>query len=298
MPAPADPLAALSSRPAVVAAVEQAREACGALRWHPALRRRTAEVRTEACVRAAAASAEVEGVRLPLGQVRAMVGPATAGGPAVREVGSAVGAGAAAAAGVGSPARDAVDAVVRGSLRATLDTYDLARGLSRAPAQVLARLHTLAAADLVRLRAGAGPGAGPDSTSDTLGRPRPDAAGRVDALVRLLTTDATKAPGLVLAAVADAECTTTDAFLPGAGVVARALARTVVVATGLDPSGVTVPERFALLDAPGRLEALSGWSSGTVEGVEAWVLWWGRAVVVGADHGRQVADEVLAGRLA
>lgn len=120
----------------------------------------------------------------------------------------------------------------------------------------------------------------------------------MDALVRLLTAGTTQAPGLVLAAVADAECTTTDAFVPAAGVVGRALARTVVVATGLDPAGVGVPERSALLDGPGRLEALAGWSSGTVEGVEAWVLWWGRAVLVGADHGRQVADEVLAGRLA
>lgn len=279
MPTPVDPLAVLSARPAVVAAVEQARQACGDLRWHPALRRRTAEVRTEACVRAAAASAEVEGVRLPLAQVRAMVGPATADGPAVHEA--------------GSPAQDAVDAVVRGSLRATLDAYDLARGLPRAPAQVLARLHTLAAADLVARGDG-----GASGGDDTLGRPRPEAAGRVDALVRLLTSGTTQAPGLVQAAVADAECTVTDAFRPGAGVVARALARTVVVATGLDPLGVTVPERFALVDGPGRLEALSGWSSGTAAGVEAWVLWWGRAVVAGAEQGRQVADEVLAGRLA
>lgn len=292
---PADPLAALSARPAVVAAVEHARQACGDLRWHPALRRRTAEVRAEACVRAAAASAEVEGVRLPLAQVRAMVGPAadgSAGGTAP-----------------GSPVQDAVDAVVRGSLRANLDAHDLARGLSRAPAQVLARLHTLVAADLVGRGAGGGPdgrpdlgpGAvpdgGPGGAGDTLGRPRPGAAARVDALVRLLTAGSTQAPGLVLAAVADAECTVTDAFVPGAGVLARALARTVVVSTGLDPAGVTVPERYALLDGPGRLEALAGWSSGTVEGVEAWVLWWGRAVVVGAEHGRQVADEVLAGRL-
>ena len=39
-----------------------------------------------------------------------------------------------------------------------------------------------------------------------------------------------------LAALADAEVTTTRAFEPSAGVLARALARTVVVATGLDPT--------------------------------------------------------------
>lgn len=267
MPGP-DPLAALAARPAVVEAVELARQACTELRWHPALRRRTAEVRTEACVRAAAASAELEGVRLPLAQVRAMVAP---GPPA--EPGAVDGV-------------DPVDAVVRGSLRATLETFDLARGLDRAPAQLLARLHALAAGDLV--------GA---TGTDSLGRPAPAATARVAGLVRLLA-GGTRAPGLVLAAVAEAELTTTAAFSPCGGVVARALARTVVVASGLDPHGVVVPERHALADRPGREAALAGYAGGSPEGVEGWVVWWGRAVVAGAGHGRRVADEVMAGRLA
>lgn len=261
-----DPLAALAARPSVAAAVDRARQACTELRWHPALRRRTAEVRTEACVRAAAASAELEGVRLPLAQVRAMVG---AGSPD----------------GFPDPV-DPVDAVVRGALRATLDGHDLARGLTRAPGQALARLHALAATELV------GTGG-----RDTVGRPRPEAAARVGALVRLLA-GGSGAPGLVLAAVAEAEVTTTDAFTPAAGVVGRALSRTVVVGSGLDPHGVVVPERHGLADRPGREAALTGYASGAPEGVEAWVVWFGEAVVAGAQQGRQVADEVLAGRLA
>jgi hypothetical protein len=181
---------------------------------------------------------------------------------------------------------DAVDAVVRGSLRATLETFGLAPGLHRAPAQVLARLHALAAADLV----------GPAGT-DVLGRPAPGAAARVSGLVALLA-GGTGAPGLVLAALAEAELTTTAAFVPAGGVVARALARTVVVASGLDPHGVVVPERHALADRPGRESALAGYAGGTPEGVQAWVVWWGQAVVAGAGHGRRVADEVMAGRLA
>ncbi len=279
-----DPLAALAARPAVAEAVDAARQACSELRWHPALRRRTAEVRTEACVRAAAASAEVDGVRLPLAQVRAMVVPAQ------QPAGSAPTTGTLPRPG---GAVDPVDAVVRGALRATLDSYDLARTLTRSPAQVLARLHTLAAADLFGRDA---PHGGPRD-HDSLGRPRPEARSRVDALVRLLA-GGTEAPGLLLAALADAECTTTEAFVPGSGVLARALARTVVVATGLDPHGVVVPERHALADGPGREAALVGYARGTPEGVEAWVLWWGRAVVAGAEHGRVVADEVMAGRLA
>jgi len=272
-----DPLAALAGRPAVVEAVAQARQACSELRWHPALRRRSAEVRTEAGVRAAAASAELEGVRLPLAQVRAMVA-----------------AGAAAGAVTGPLTErpvDAVDALVRGALRATLETFDLARGLDRAPAQVLARLHALAAADLL---VAAGPATG---AAASLGRPSPAAATRVAGLVRLLA-GGSRAPGLVLAAVCEAELTTTAAFTPAGGVVARALARTVVVASGLDPHGVVVPERHALTDGAGREAALAGYAAGTADGVQGWVVWWGEAVVAGAAHGRRVAEEVLAGRLA
>ncbi|WP_380169432.1 hypothetical protein [Jannaschia sp. R86511] len=297
MPRPDDPLATLSARPAVQQAVDAARQACSDLRWHPALRRRTAEVRTEACVRAAAASAELDGVRLPLAQVRAMVVPGGGtGAPGDDRVGAAAAVvdpaadpGPADASGPAVPV-DPVDAVVRGALRASLEAHGLARGLSRAPAQVLARLHTLAAADLV------GRAAGPAGTA-TLGRPRPEAAARVEGLVRLLA-DGTDAPGLVLAAVADAECVVTAAFTPGSGVLARALARTVLVGTGLDPLGVTVPERAALADRAGRDEALAAYASGGAAGVEAWVVWWGQTVVAGAEQGRRVADEVMAGRLA
>ena len=48
----------------------------------------------------------------------------------------------------------------------------------------------------------------------------------------------------------------------------------------------------------GREQALAGYAAGGAGGVETWVVWWGQAVVAGAAHGRQVADEVLAGRLA
>jgi len=284
-----DPLAALAGRPAVVEAVAQARQACSELRWHPALRRRSAEVRTEAGVRAAAASAELEGVRLPLAQVRAMVAAGAAPGAA-----AGAAPGAAAGAVTGSPTErplDAVDALVRGALRATLETFDLARGLDRAPAQVLARLHALAAADLL---GAAGPATG---SAASLGRPSPAAATRVAGLVRLLA-GGSRAHGLVLAAVCEAELITTAAFTPAGGVVARALARTVVVASGLDPHGVVVPERHALTDRAGREIALAGYAAGTADGVQGWVVWWGEAVVAGAGHGRRVAEEVMAGRLA
>ena len=254
------PLDALAARPEVVDAVAVAREACTALRWHPALRRRVAEVHTEVCVRAAAASAEAEGARLPLDLVRAEVlaGPAPATG------------------------REPVHAVVVGALRATLALDDVGPRLLTAPAQALARLHTLAAAGLV--------------PPERLGRPRPEASQRLGALTRALSVGGST-PSLVLAAVACAEIVTLDVFPPVSAVVGRAVARGVVTAGGLDPLGVTLPERHVLSDRAGHDAALAGWAAGG-DGAAAWVVWWGGAVVAGAEHGRAVADAVLAGRLA
>ena len=255
------PLDALAARPEVAEAVAAAREACTALRWHPALRRRVAEVHTEVCVRAAAASAEAEGVRLPLDLVRAEVlaGPTPGTG------------------------REPVHAVVVGALRATLALDDVGPRLGTAPAQALARLHTLAASGLV--------------PPERLGRPRPEVSERLGALTRLLSTGSSSIPSLVLAAVAYAEIITLDAFPPVSAVLGRAVARGVATGGGLDPLGVTVPERHVLADRAGHDAALAGYGSGG-DGATAWVVWWGGAVVAGAEHGRAVADAVLAGRLA
>jgi hypothetical protein len=263
----------LVADPRVVAAVDEARSACAALRWLPAMRRRADQVRVEACVRAAAASAEVDGARLPLAEVRALV---VRGGAAVPVQG---GAGPAA-----TDRPDPVRALALGALRVTLDAYPSAVPLGRAPRQVMARMHALAAADLVL-----DPGA--------LGRPSPGAAERLELLARLVLGP-TPAPTLVVAALVDAEITTSDAFVPVSGVVARALARTVVVQGGLDPAGVVVPERHAVADRAGREAALAGYRSGDPEGVVAWVRWWGDAVVAGAREATVVAEHVMAGRLA
>lgn len=254
-----DPLHALAARRDVAAAVAAARDACTELRWHPALRRRVAEVHTEVCVRAAAASAEVAGVRLPLALVRAEVlaGPTPGAG------------------------REPVNAVVVGALRATLGLDEVGARLMAAPAQALARLHTLAASGLL--------------PADQLGRPRPEVAQRLGALCRLLSAGGST-PTLVLAAVAYAEIATLDAFPPVSGVLGRAVARGVTTTGGLDPLGVCLPERHVLAGRAGHDAAMAGYAAGG-DGAAAWVLWWGGAVVAGVRHGREVADVVLAGRL-
>src|SRR4051794_41787414 len=60
----------ITALPGVAAAVDEAREACTRLRWHPALRRKADAARAESGVRAVRSSAALAGARFPLDLVR------------------------------------------------------------------------------------------------------------------------------------------------------------------------------------------------------------------------------------
>jgi hypothetical protein len=164
---------------------------------------------------------------------------------------------------------------------------------------VLARLHTAAAAgrtpdeDLGRVR---GAGVAPGDLGG-LG-PAPDgaeAAARLALLTR--TVEATRAPALLVAAVVHGEVLALRPFVAGNGVVARAAARLLLAARGLDPTGAVLPEAaWAAALAP-YLAGAARFATGTPDGVAAWVAGYADAVVAGAGEARAVADAVLAGRL-
>jgi hypothetical protein len=105
-------------------------------------------------------------------------------------------------------------------------------------------------------------------------------------------------PGLVVAALVHAEVATLRPFVRGNGVVARAAERAVLQATGLDPTGVAVPELGHLRGglAP-YVGALAAYASGSADGVALWLRHCGDAVVAGADEGMRVCAAVRAGRL-
>ncbi|WP_454050753.1 Fic family protein [Cellulomonas sp. Marseille-Q8402] len=281
-PSPAaDPLAPLLDLPGVRAAVDRARTAGEELRWHEAFRRRWREVRAEADVRAARASAAVDGARVPLDVLRRVA--------------------------TGGAAPDAADArLAVGSLRATVlaATWRPDLGGRSEPVlpplgQVLARLHTAAGAgwlpeaDLGRVRAAGVPaqdlgGLGPAPDG-------PDVAERLALLTR--TVAASRAPALLVAAVVHGEVLALRPFVAGNGVVARAVARLVLSARGLDPTGAVAPEVAWAASPNPYLAAAARFATGTPEGVAAWLVGAGDAVVAGAAEGRTVADAVLAGRL-
>lgn len=279
-PSPAvEAVARLAELPGVPEQVEAAREACTRLRWHEALRRRIPEAAAESRVRGAAASGELEGASMPVDAVRdVMRGAAT-----------------------WSERPDPVELTVRGVVAATAESEHVAPVVLTAPLQALARLHTAAAADLVR--------------ADVLGRPRlpgedsaeladlgpaPDAAevaARLRALVEVLVA-APRLPVVVAAAVVHAEIATVRPFVRGNAVVARALDRALVRVGGLDPTGVAVTEHgHGAEGGAAYLGALAAYGRGDVAGVGLWITHCCTAVRSAAAEGERVADAVRAGRL-
>ena len=272
-------LSALAELPGVPERIAAAREACERLRWHEALRRRIPEAAAESRVRGAQASAALEGATVPLDLVRDVMRGAAQW-----------------------PLQpDPVELVARGAVTATAESEHVRGLVASAPLQALARLHVAAASDLV--------------PANQLGRPRIEAEtsaefldlgaapmasalrDRLDLLVAVMTAGSA-VPALVVAAVAHAEIATTRPFVRGNGVVARAVERALVQATGLDPTGVVVTEAgHATQGGPAYLGALAAYGTGTPEGLALWIGHCADAILAGATQGEQICDAVRAGRL-
>ncbi len=174
------------------------------------------------------------------------------------------------------------DPVLAGALRVAEASGGLLGTWQRAPLQVLARLHVLAAADLA-----------PDSA---LGRPRSSAriSARLDGLARLVAGDSQVAAP-VLVAVVHGELLTLAPFEHASGVVARAAARLTAIATGLDPKGLVVPEVAHLRREREYRAAAAGFAEGGPEPVGRWILHCCVAVRAGALEAGSIAEAVASG---
>jgi Fic family protein len=274
----ASALLTLAGTDEIADAIAQAREACTALRWHEALRRRTAEAAAESRVRGARASALLEGADVPVRGVRDHLRGAFA-----------------------LAATDPGTAVARGAINATAAAEQITGLILKAPAQALVRLHTAAVADLVPAGSVGRPRLAGESADDlTAIGPAPEAAeaaARLRALSRALTADE-QLPGVVLAALVHAELATARPFGYGNGVVARAAERAILIATGVDPTGVAVPEFGHSQNGTVAYHgSLAAYADGGIAGARLWLLHCAQAVIAGAGEGTRVADAVLAGRL-
>jgi len=275
---PADLLAPLLALPGVEAAVADARAAVDALLSHRVLRRGSAEVTAESALRGARASAELEGAGIELERLR----------------GQLMGGGR-----IALPSKDERGArVVEGAVRLHADLGQLLVPWRHSPRQALARLHVLAAADLVADRDGLGrprpAGVVPDDPVGIGPAPEPlEVAARLDGLARLLT-GGTAVPAVVVAAVVHGELMALRPFGTVDGLVARAAARLVLIDRGLDPKAVSAPEvGHAELGGHGEGEyasALRAYAAGGPDGVATWVVHCARAVALGAREGLAVCE--------
>ncbi len=246
-----DPLAPLLDLTGVADAFDEARVAVDAALAHRALRRQGGPAAAEAALRSAAASAALEGRGYDLAEVR--TGTVT-------------------------------DPVVQGALRVAGALTGLTDTWRRAPWQVLARLHLLAARDAV-----AEPLLGRPTESPL---PADQVGGRLESLAGLIS-GGTSAPALLIAAVVHGELLTLRPFAGPNGVVARAAARLTMMAYGLDPRGLLVPEIGHLAVQPEYLGGMGTFATGTPDGVRAWLRHCAGATVAGAAETTALCTELL-----
>jgi hypothetical protein len=254
----ADPLAHLVDLPGVEAAVDTARTSVDAVIAHRALRKRGADIALESSLRGARASAALEGVEVDLEFLRS--GNLRLDHP-------------------GRP-------VAQAALRVAQEVPQLEQVWRSSPFQALARLHVVAAADLVDegqlVDVGRPRTTAPEGIADA---PDPAEVGpRLGVLARILREDRAT-PAVIVGAVVHGELLALRPFGTRDALVARAAERLVLRTRGLDPRGITVPEVGHALQ--GRLPysaAAEGFAEGSPEGVAAWIAFCARSVSFGADE--------------
>lgn len=161
------------------------------------------------------------------------------------------------------------DAIARDAVRLSAELLSLVPVLRQTPLQAFARLHALAAAGTL-----------PDGE---LGRPRgAHEVERLRGLAELLTTDRTT-PALMIASIAHADLATVAPFGSHNGIVARAAERLVLVARGVDPTSLVVPEAGHLVLREAYESNLRGYASGQRAGIHSWLLYAAEAFTAGAE---------------
>ncbi|WP_344107449.1 oxidoreductase [Nocardiopsis rhodophaea] len=250
-----DPLQRIAELPGVGEAVGQARDVVDRLLGHRVLRRRSSDVSMESALRGARASALLEGA------------------DAAVETLEHVRSGA------------SEDPRVKGALRVSGELGTLVETWPKAPHQVLARLHTLAAADGVPAERLGRPRTEEEPADDPLGiGTAPSAAevsARLGALNTLLATRSS-VPALAVGAIVHGELAALRPFGWGDGIIARAAERLTLIERGLDPKSL-VPSELGYEELREEYApALRGYLTATPEGVGAWVVYCCRAVEAGA----------------
>ncbi|MGB7982462.1 MAG: hypothetical protein WCF36_16905 [Candidatus Nanopelagicales bacterium] len=235
-----DPLLGLLDLPGVAQSLDAARTAVDELLWDRAVGREIGLVTAESALRGAWANAWFDGAECGLPELR--TGAVLDSSPIGRLLAGTVG------------------------MHAQLP--ELVAVIGTAPAQALARMHAVVAhgfvadEDLGRPRSGA-----PDDPLRLGESVDPSALPqRLGELSRMLV--GSKAPGVLVAAVAHAEVACLRPFSWGSGLVARALPRLVLAQRGVDPGMLGAPELgLKAVGRPAYVRAVRGYAQGSPEGV-------------------------------
>ena len=140
------------------------------------------------------------------------------------------------------------------------------------------RLHVLAARDAV--------------APDRLGRPSgdPRIAARLSGLMELVGRGSVPVPGALLAAAIHGELLALSPFAGASGVVARAAARLTLIASGLDPRGLLPIEVGHLEREPEYQGVRQAFTTGTPDGLRAWLIHSANALTLAADELIAICD--------
>lgn len=308
-----DACLALAREERVAAASEALYEASAQLRWQEALRKRWREARAEASVRGAVSGAAIEGAVVSAQALREQI----AAGPK----------GAGVHASSKDPAWDAATGLWRAHSRLVGYMPDLVgrtRPVVPATAQLMATLHRdvagpLAVGGLIsEAVVGCPRESGQALENQSLeggglleggkaaftggqlleGGPGPNLGGqelreRLAQIVALIDTP--NLPALVRVALVHAEMLTVRPFALANGALGRLLVRHLSVRDGLDPTGVSVSDYYAGRVPGAYAEAAQAYTSASLEGVVAWIIWQAEALLEGMRQGSELSRAVQAG---
>jgi hypothetical protein len=161
------------------------------------------------------------------------------------------------------------DPIAAAAVRLSTQLLSLAPVLRQSPLQAFARLHAIAAAGGL--------------SAEELGRPRgAQQVERLRGLADLMAASRTT-PALVVASIVHADLATVAPFASHNGIVARAAERLVLVARGVDPTSLVVPEAGHLALREAYESNLRGYASGQRSGIHSWLLYAAEAFSAGAE---------------
>lgn len=321
-----DACLALAREERVAAASEALYEASAQLRWQEALRKRWREARAEASVRAAVSGAAIEGAVVSAQALREQIaaGPKGAGAHASSKDpawDAATGLWRAHSRLVGympdlvGRTRPVVPATAQ--LMATLHRdvagplavggliSEAVVGCPRESEQALEN-QSLEGGGMLEGGKAALEGAGLRENGNPLleggqlleGGPGPNLGGQElrERLAQIVTLiDTPNLPALVRVALVHAEMLTVRPFALANGALGRLLVRHLSVRDGLDPTGVSVSDYYAGRVPGAYAEAAQAYTSASLEGVVAWIIWQAEALLEGMRQGSELSRAVQAG---